>query len=74
MATNQTIVLDTPEQIAAARILTIRSGLRMEARGLKMSRGRSCLAIARSEGLTKARTAAKALEDLNAYCAEHFNL
>lgn len=69
-----TIVLDTPEQIAAARILTIRSSLRLYVEhGLKTSR-RSIITIAREAGLTEARTAKKALEDLNAYCMENFGV
>lgn len=71
---SETIFLDTPEQIAAARLLTIRLGLKMEAEGLKMTRGRSCLSIARAEGLTTKRTAKAALEEVNAYIAEHLGL
>lgn len=72
METNasQTIVLDTPAQIATARILTIRAGLRLEAKGMKMSRGRSCLSIAKAEGLTTRRTAREALVEVNALLAE----
>lgn len=66
---NETIVLDQPEQIEFARILAIRSGLKLEARGMKMSRGRSCLSIARAEGLTTKRTAKGALEEVNALLA-----
>lgn len=66
MATNGNIVLDTPEQIAFAQVLALRGALRLEARGMKR-RGRSALAIAKGMGLTKARTAAAALEDVNAY-------
>lgn len=66
MATNGNIVLDTPEQIAFAQVLTLRAALRLEARGMGR-RGRSATTIVREMGLTKARTAAKALEDVNAY-------
>jgi hypothetical protein len=42
-----TIVLDTPEQIEAARLFTIRSGLKLEiTTGMQMSRGVSMLKIA----------------------------
>lgn len=70
---SETIILDTPEQIGAARILALRGALRLEARGMRRG-GRSALAIARADGLTNARTAAKALEDVNAYISENFGL
>jgi hypothetical protein len=69
-----TIMLTTPDQIAIARLLTIRSGLKMEARGMKMSRGVSCLKLAREAGMTNKRTAAAALVEVNEYIKEHFNL
>ena len=41
------IMLDTPEQIAAARMLAIRSGLSLEIRtGMRLSRGRTASQIA----------------------------
>lgn len=44
--------LTTPEQIAAYRMLTLLSGLKLEARGLRKS-GRSCYQIIKAEfGLT----------------------
>lgn len=67
---NQTIVLDTPAQIEGARIIAIKAGLRMEARGMKMSRGRSALTIAREMGLTNKRTAKGALADLEVIVAQ----
>lgn len=42
-------VLTQSNQIAAFRIKTLIKGIQLEARGLKMSRGKSCLAIAKSE-------------------------
>lgn len=41
--------LNTPEQIAAYRVLTLRSALRLECKGLKMSRGRTVYSIVKSE-------------------------
>jgi hypothetical protein len=38
-------VLDTPEQIQMARYLTLRSGLKLELKGLRMTRGISCYKI-----------------------------
>ena len=38
-------VLDTPEQIQMARYLTLRSGLKLELKGLRMTRGVSCYKI-----------------------------
>jgi hypothetical protein len=41
------IILDTPDQIAAARMLAIRSGLSLEIRtGMRLSRGRTASQIA----------------------------
>ena len=37
------------ESIALWRLLTLRQGIKLEGKGLKMSRGRSCLAIVKSE-------------------------
>lgn len=34
--------LDTPEQIQMARYLTMRSGLKLEIQGLRLTRGVSC--------------------------------
>ena len=63
---NGPIILDTPEQIAVARFLTVRSGLRLQVRtGMKLSRGRSAIQIAREAGWTTKRTAKGALDDLN---------
>ena len=36
------ICLDTPEQIEMAKYLTMRSGLKLEIQGLRLSRGISC--------------------------------
>jgi len=36
------INLDTPEQIQMARYLTMRSGLKLEIQGLRLTRGVSC--------------------------------
>ena len=41
--------LTNPNQIQAFRIATLLKGIQLEARGLKMSRGKSCLAIAKAE-------------------------
>jgi hypothetical protein len=42
-------MLTNPNQIQAFRIATLIKGIQLEARGLKMSRGKSCLAIAKAE-------------------------
>lgn len=60
-----TITITGKDNIDFARLLTLRVGLKLEARGMKMSRGRSALSILRSEGYVKARTAAKALDEMN---------
>ena len=41
--------LTNPAQIQAFRIATLIQGIKLEARGLKMSRGKSCLSIAKQE-------------------------
>lgn len=74
-----TIILDTPEQIAAARLLALRSGLSIECKtGMKMSRGRSASQIATeflkgegkvAEGKRPNKTTVYRL--LNAYLVEH---
>ena len=54
------IVLDTPDQIAVARMLTLRKGLQLEIKGLRKT-GRSCYSIIKRDfGLTGTR--AKVLE------------
>ncbi len=42
-------MLTNPNQIQAFRIATLMKGIQLEAKGLKMSRGKSCLAIAKAE-------------------------
>ncbi len=39
----------TGEHVALYRLMTLRSGLRLEIQGLRMSRGRTCYAIVKSE-------------------------
>ena len=43
------MIIDTPEQIAHFRLLTLRQGLKLELAGLKMSRGESAYAIIKRE-------------------------
>lgn len=45
----------TPGQIAYIRLFTLRQAIRLEARGMKMSSGRSALSIAKSEGYKGSR-------------------
>lgn len=52
-----------PNAIYLMRLCTLRAGLKLEARGLRR-RGRSCLAIAKQEGLVKASTAKRAVVEL----------
>lgn len=59
------IIVDTPEGIAFARLAAVKGALRLEAAGMRR-RGRSALSIARAEGWTEARTAKAALVDLQA--------
>lgn len=54
----------TPGQIDYIKLCALRGALRMEARGMKMSRGQSALSVARRDGITTKRTARGALEDV----------
>jgi hypothetical protein len=58
---NNCLVLDTPEQINGYRMLTIRAGLRAESFGMKLTRGSSCLKLAKEASGLKARTAKQML-------------
>ena len=49
------MTLDTPEQIAAYRLATLRTGLRLEIKGMRISRGRTCYAILKSMGYKGSR-------------------
>ena len=55
-----TIVLDTPAQINAFRLLALRGALKMESVGMKR-RGPSALTLVKKETGIKARTAKDAL-------------
>ena len=56
----ETIVLDTPAQIIAFRLLSLRGALKLESVGLKR-RGPSALTLVKKETGIKARTAKDAL-------------
>ena len=43
------IAITGKESIALYRLMTLRRGIMMEAKGLKLTRGRSCLSIVKSE-------------------------
>ena len=59
---DKTVILDTPDQINAFRLLTIRQGLKAEMVGMRLTRkAPSCLSIVKREFGIKARTAADAL-------------
>jgi hypothetical protein len=58
------MVITSPNEIQLFRLLTLRSGLKLEIRGLKVSKGRSCFAIIKQEfGLTGSRE--EVLEQFN---------
>lgn len=68
---DKAIALDTPTQINAYRLLTIRTGLKAEMVGMRLTaKGPSCLSIARKEFGIKARSAAVALPLFEAYLKE----
>lgn len=69
---SQPIVLDTPEEINFASVLALRSALKLQVRGMRLSnRGPSALSIAKKRGFTKKNTAKGALEDVNALLAPY---
>ena len=47
--------LTTPDQIATYRLMTLRSGLKLEIKGMRISRGKTCYAILKSEGYKGSR-------------------
>ena len=50
------MVITKPHEIQLFRLLTLRAGLKLEIRGLRVSKGRSCFAIIKQEfGLTGSR-------------------
>jgi hypothetical protein len=61
----------TPAQVDYIRLCAFRGALKLEARGMRMSRGSSALSKARAQGLTTSRTIFGALEDVNALIAKH---
>lgn len=63
--------LTTPLQINTFRLATLRRGIKMEAFGMKLTRGRSCLSIAKSElGLGRNARREDVLAALDAKIAE----
>ena len=64
------MVITEPNQIALYRLLTLRAGLRLELRGLKVSKGRTCYAIIKQEFGLKGDKAS-VLEQFENYLSEH---
>ena len=71
MENDGTIVITGPEQIEGARILAVRSALRLETKGLKR-RGRSARQLANAITGHNDRTAKAAYARLNTYVIEHY--
>ena len=44
------MILNTPAQIEAFRLRTLRQGLKLELKGMRLSKGTSCYAILKSMG------------------------
>lgn len=64
-------MLTTPTQINTFRLCTLRRGIKLEQVGMKLSRGKSCLAIAKAElGFTRNAKAADVLAKLDSMIAE----
>ena len=47
--------LNTPTQIDAYRLATLRTGLRLEIKGMRMSKGKTCYAILKTLGFKGSR-------------------
>lgn len=60
-----TVILDQPHEIAMYSLLTMRSALGLQVKGLRVMRGTTALAVARHRGLTQARNARRAWEDVD---------
>ena len=57
----------TGNGIPLFRLLTLRSGVKLEARGMRLTRGRTCTAIAKQEfGLSRGTRRPKVLEAIEA--------
>ena len=52
---NEAIMVNTPDGIAFARLASMKGAVKMESRGMKMSRGLNVTAMARKELGLKAR-------------------
>lgn len=59
------ILIDGKESVDRYRLHVLRSGLKLEIKGLRMSRGRSCYAIIKGLGYKGSRE--KVLADFSAY-------
>lgn len=53
--TNEAIIINTPDGIAFARLASMKGAVKLESRGMKMSRGLNVTAMARKELGLKAR-------------------
>lgn len=62
-------ILDTPEQIAAYRMLALIGALKLQSKGIRVTRGQSPLTIARKQYGVRARTAMAAAEELRSRIA-----
>ena len=58
------MTLDTPEKIEAYRLATLRTGLKLEIKGMRVSRGRTCYSILKGMGYKGSRE--KVLEQVAA--------
>lgn len=52
---NAGFTFDTPQGIAAYRLIVMKAGVKLESKGMRMSRGRNTTALARKELGLKAR-------------------
>lgn len=62
--------LSTPEQIDLYRLMTLRTGLRLEIKGMQMSRGRTCYAILKDEGYkgSRQKVLEQVMQDIEKRC------
>lgn len=68
------IVITGADNIEKARMITIRAGLKLETKGLKRSRGRSCRAIANELMGTNIRTSKDTYKAFNAWLEQHYGI
>lgn len=71
---DESIVVTGKGNIALARLIAVKHGLRLETRGLRRSKGRSMRAIANQEMGTDHKTSKKAYEAYDKWLHENYGV